>query len=99
MAPRLPYPGVLFAQSTAARRRRGSQNLAGRSGRTGLAVARVGLMLPLSAWAGSAQATLTVGVVVPARFAVRVAGSLAASHVMAAGPPSLAWSSRSTSRP
>lgn len=50
--------------------------MAGRSGRIGLVVALVGLMLPptLPAWAGSAQATLTVGVVVPARCAVLVAG-------------------------
>jgi hypothetical protein len=58
--------------------------MAGRSGRIGLVVALLGLMLPLPAWAGSAQATLTVGVVVPARCAVRVASSLAASG-MAAG--------------
>jgi len=48
--------------------------MAGRSGRIGLVVALVGLMLPLPAWAGSARATLTVGVVVPARCAVLVAG-------------------------
>ena len=59
--------------------------MAGRSGRIGLVVALLGLMMPLPAWAGSAQATLTVGVVVPARCAVRVAGSLAASDGMAAG--------------
>ncbi|HWN12792.1 MAG TPA: hypothetical protein VNU02_02970 [Candidatus Dormibacteraeota bacterium] len=56
--------------------------MAGRSGRIGLVVALLGLMLPLPAWAGSAQATLTVGVVVPARCAVRVASSLAASDGM-----------------
>ena len=59
--------------------------MAGRSGRIGLVVALLGLMLPLAAWAGSAQATLTVGVVVPARCAVRVASSLATSDGMAAG--------------
>ncbi len=58
--------------------------MAGRSGRIGLVVAMLGLMLPLPAWAGSAQATLTVGVVVPARCAVRMASSLAASDGMAA---------------
>ena len=42
-------------------------------------------MLLLPAWAGSAQATLTVVVVVPARCAVRVAGSLAATDGVAAG--------------
>jgi hypothetical protein len=59
--------------------------MAGRSGRIRLVVALVGPMLPLPVWAGSAQATLTVGVVVPARCAVLVAGSLAASDGMAAG--------------
>ena len=59
--------------------------MAGRAGRVGLAIAMLGLMLPLPAWAGSAQATLTVAVVVPARCAVRVAGSLAASDGMVAG--------------
>ena len=53
--------------------------MAGRSGRIGPVIALVGLILPLSAWAGSTQATLTVGVVVPARCAgcaVPVGGSL-----------------------
>lgn len=59
--------------------------MAGRSGRIGLLVALVGLM-PLPAWAGSAQATLTVGVVVPARCAVRVAGSLATGDAITPGP-------------
>jgi hypothetical protein len=59
--------------------------MAGRAGRIGLAVTMLGLMLPLPAWAGSAQATLTVAVVVPARCAVRVAGSLAASGGLVAG--------------
>lgn len=59
--------------------------MAGRRGRIGLVVALVGLMMPLPAWAGSAQATLTVGVVVPARCAVRVVGSLAAGDGMVAG--------------
>lgn len=59
--------------------------MAGRAGRVGLAITMLGLMLPLPAWAGSAQATLTVAVVVPARCAVRVAGSLAASDGMVAG--------------
>jgi hypothetical protein len=59
--------------------------MAGRAGRVGLAITLLGLMLPLPAWAGSAQATLTVAVVVPARCAVRVAGSLAASDGMVAG--------------
>lgn len=58
--------------------------MAGRSGRVGLAIALLGLMLPLPAWAGSAQAALTVAVVVPARCAVRVVG-LAASDGVAAG--------------
>jgi hypothetical protein len=48
--------------------------MAGRSGRIGPVIALVGLILPLPAWAGSTQATLTVGVVVPARCAVLVAG-------------------------
>ena len=59
--------------------------MAGRGGRVGLAITLLGLMLPLPAWAGSAQATLAVAVVVPARCAVRVAGALAASDGMAAG--------------
>lgn len=59
--------------------------MAGRGGRVGLAVTLLGLMLPLPAWAGSAQTTLAVAVVVPARCAVRVAGSLAASDGMVAG--------------
>lgn len=58
--------------------------MAGRAGRVGLAITMLGLMLPLPAWAGSAQAALTVAVVVPARCAVRVAGSLAASDGMVA---------------
>jgi hypothetical protein len=53
--------------------------MAGRAGRVGLAITLLGLLLPLPAWAGSAQATLAVAVVVPARCAIRVAGSLAAS--------------------
>ena len=59
--------------------------MAGRGGRVGLAITLLGLMLPLPAWAGSAQTTLAVAVVVPARCAVRVAGSLAASDGMVAG--------------
>jgi hypothetical protein len=47
--------------------------MAGRAGRVGLAITLLGLVLPLPAWAGSAQATLAVAVVVPARCAVRVA--------------------------
>ena len=52
--------------------------MARRSGRIGLVIALLGLALPLPAWAGSAQASLTVAVVVPARCAVRVPGSMAA---------------------
>ena len=52
--------------------------MAGRGARIGLVIALLGLVLPLPAWAGSAQAALTVAVVVPARCAVRVPGSLAA---------------------
>jgi hypothetical protein len=58
--------------------------MARRGGRVGLAITLLGLMLPLPASAGSAQATLAVAVVVPARCAVRVAGSLAASDGMVA---------------
>jgi hypothetical protein len=57
--------------------------MAGRAGRVGLAITLLGLVLPLPAWAGSAQATLAVAVVVPARCAVRVAGALAASDGVA----------------
>lgn len=64
--------------------------MAGRSGRNklvvGMVIALVGLVMPLPAWAGSAQAALTVGVVVPARCAVRVASSLAAGDGITAGP-------------
>jgi hypothetical protein len=60
--------------------------MAGRSARIGVVVALVGLVMPLPAWAGSAQAALTVGVVVPARCAVGVAGSLAARDGITAGP-------------
>jgi hypothetical protein len=59
--------------------------MVGRAERVGLAITLLGLMLPLPAWAGSAQAALTVAVVVPARCAVRVAGSLAASDGIVAG--------------
>ena len=52
--------------------------MAKRTGRIGLAAMLLGLLLPLPAWAGSAQAALTVAVVVPARCAVRVPGSMAA---------------------
>lgn len=59
--------------------------MVGRSGRIGLAIALLGVIMPLPAWAGSAQATLTVGVVVSARCAVRVPGSLATGDQVA-GP-------------
>jgi len=55
--------------------------MAGRSGRIGLVIALLGGIMPLPAWAGSAQATLTVGVVVPARCALRVPGSLAGDQI------------------
>ena len=58
--------------------------MAGRAGRVGLTITLLGLLLPLPAWAGSAQAALTVAVVVPARCAVRVVG-LAASDGGVAG--------------
>jgi hypothetical protein len=52
--------------------------MAKRTGRIGLATLLLGLLLPLPAWAGSAQAALTVAVVVPARCAIQVPGSMAA---------------------
>ena len=52
--------------------------MAKRTGRMGLAALLLGLLLPLPAWAGSAQAALTVAVVVPARCAIQVPGSMAA---------------------
>src|SRR5512142_1335573 len=54
-----------------------------RAGRVGPAITLLGVMLPLPAWAGSAQATLTVAVVVPARCAVRVVGLAASGGVVA----------------
>ncbi len=53
-------------------------------------VARIGLLaivlaaaLPLPVWAGSSQAALAIGVVVPARCAVRMPDSLAATDGIA----------------
>jgi hypothetical protein len=57
--------------------------MAKRMGRIGLAAMLLGLVLPLPAWAGSAQAALTVAVVVPARCAVRVPGSMGAQDGIA----------------
>lgn len=48
----------------------------GLKGRIALLITFLSLALPATAWAGSAQASLTVGVVVPARCALRVAGAL-----------------------
>ncbi len=59
-------------------------------GRIGLAVTVLGLMLPLPAWAGSAQAALTVAVVVPARCAVRVVGLAASDGAVAGGREAVA---------
>jgi hypothetical protein len=59
--------------------------MVGRAGRVGLVITLLGLTLPLPAWAGSAQAALTVAVVVPARCAVRITNSLAASDGVMAG--------------
>ena len=64
--------------------------MAGRAGRVGLAITLLGLMLPLPAWAGSAQAALTVAVVVPARCAVRVIGLAAGDGVVAGSPEAVA---------
>jgi hypothetical protein len=64
--------------------------MAGRAGRVGLAITLLGLMLPLPAWAGSAQAALTVAVVVPARCAVRVVGLTAGDGVVAGNPEAVA---------
>jgi hypothetical protein len=55
----------------------------GRIGRAGLLMATLLLALPVSAWAGSTQAGLAVGVVVPARCAVRTPGSVASTEVPA----------------
>jgi hypothetical protein len=49
----------------------------GKVGRIGLLVMTLLAILPLPAWAGSSQAALAVGVVVPARCAVRMPDSLA----------------------
>lgn len=50
------------------------------AGRIALLIACLSVALPTAAWAGSAQASLAVGVVVPARCAVRVAGALPAAE-------------------
>lgn len=54
-------------------------------GRIGVAAMLLGWALPLPAWAGSAQAALTVAVVVPARCAIRVPGSMTAQDSLAGG--------------
>jgi hypothetical protein len=64
--------------------------MAGQAGRIGLAVTLLGLILPLPAWAGSAQAALTVAVVVPARCAVRLAGLAASDGAVAGGREAVA---------
>jgi len=51
--------------------------MSGRTGRRALVITWLSLALPITAWAGSSQASLAIGVVVPARCAVRVPGSLA----------------------
>jgi hypothetical protein len=58
-------------------------------GRTGRIVMLSGALLaalPVPAWAGSTQAALSVGVVVPARCAVRMPGTVAPADLPAAGP-------------
>jgi hypothetical protein len=53
--------------------------MVGRAGRIGLVITMLLLALPLPVWAGSSQAALAVGVVVPARCAVQTPGTLAPS--------------------
>jgi hypothetical protein len=53
--------------------------------RIGVGAMLLGCALPLPAWAGSAQAALTVAVVVPARCAIRVPGSMTAQDGLAGG--------------
>jgi hypothetical protein len=60
-----------------------SERMAGRAGRIGRLVATLWLVLPAIAWAGSSQARLSIGAVVPARCAVRMPGALDARAVAA----------------
>jgi hypothetical protein len=55
--------------------------MVGRATRIGLLIVTVLVILPLPVWAGSSQAALAVGVVVPARCAVRMPDSLASTEV------------------
>lgn len=50
-----------------------------RAGWVALLITLLSLVLPVSGWAGSSQATLAVAVVVSARCAVRVPGSMTAA--------------------
>ncbi|MGH7702245.1 MAG: hypothetical protein ACREMO_04090 [Gemmatimonadales bacterium] len=59
--------------------------MAGRAGRIGVLVGALLLALPIPGQAGSSQAALAVGVVVPARCAVRVPGSVGSAELRAAG--------------
>lgn len=59
--------------------------MAKRMGRIGVAAMLLALAVPLPAWAGSAQAALTVAVVVPARCAIRVPDSVASPDGTAGG--------------
>jgi hypothetical protein len=60
--------------------------MVGRAGRIGLVITTMLLLaLPLPGWAGSSQAALAVGVIVPARCAVQTPGTLAPSDLAGRG--------------
>jgi hypothetical protein len=59
--------------------------MAGRAERIGVVAGALLLALPVPAWAGSSQAALAVGVVVPARCAVSVPGTMGSVDLSAAG--------------
>lgn len=59
--------------------------MAGRVGRIAMLLGVLLVSLPVPVWAGSSQAALTVGVVVPARCAVRMPGTLTSTELPATG--------------
>jgi len=59
--------------------------MGGRAGRIAMLSGALLAALAMPAWAGSAQAALAVGVVVPARCAVRVPGTVVAADLPTGG--------------
>ena len=59
--------------------------MTGRAAGIGVLVGALLLALPIPSWAGSSQAALAVGVVVPARCAVRVPGTVGSAELPATG--------------